>query len=368
MKFRKKVRILFLLTAVFAAICGISGCGNKKKVTYDKDVKTYMFTDSYGREVEIPEEITSVVPTGPTAQMILYTLDPEILVGLSSSPSSDQMKYFPESYANLPTLGQFYGKKTSLNLESLLTTDAQIIIDLGERKEGGEKDMDGIQEQTGIATIYIEATLETYPEAYETLGKVLGKEKAANLLAEYCRETLEMSDANAAKIADGDRKSVLFGTSSTGLNCNAAGSIQAAVIEQVGAVNAIEVSEINGSDGGNPVNLEEVYNVDPDVIVLGPGGPYDTLAMDSQWAKLTAVQKDQYYEVPYQPYSWMSGPPSINQVLGVRWLGNLLYPELYQYDIREAAKEYYEMFWHYELSDQEIEDMLAKSTGKTGRW
>jgi iron complex transport system substrate-binding protein len=364
MRYRKTL----LLAAVLIVSCGLVGCGSKKKVTYDADVETYMFTDSYGREVEIPKEVTSVVPTGPTSQMILYTLDPDALVGLSSAPSTAQMQYFPESYMNLPTLGQFYGKKTSLNLESLLTTDAQIIIDLGERKEDGEEDMNAIQAQTGIATIFIEATLETYPEAYETLGQILGEEEAAEKLAEYCRETLEISEENAAKIPEEERKSVLYGTSSTGLNCNAEGSIQAAVIDQIGADNAIEVSEINASDGGNPVNLEDVYNIDPDVIILGAGGPYDTLAEDSQWSKLTAVEKGNYYEVPYLPYSWMSGPPSVNQVLGVRWLGNLVYPEYYSYDIREAAKEYYELFWHYELSDQEVEEMLEKSTGKTGQW
>jgi iron complex transport system substrate-binding protein len=367
MKLRIKSRkiLLFLLILVVSGM--LSGCGNKK-LTYEDGVETWIFTDSYGREVEIPTEITSIVPSGPLAQMMLATVASDELVGLSSAPSSDQMKYFPEEFTELPTLGQFYGRKTSLNLEALLSTDTQLIIDLGERKEGGEDDMDGIQNQTGIATIFIEATLDTYPEAYETLGKILGKEEKAAELAAYCQETIDLADAANAQLTDEMKKTVLYGTSSTGLNCNAAGSIQAAVIDKIGAENVVVADEISGSDGGNPVNLEEVYNLDPDVIVLGAGGPYDTLADDSQWAKLTAVQNGQYYEVPYQPYSWMSGPPSVNQVLGVRWLGNLVYPDLYQYDIREAAKEFYRLFWQYDLSDEEVEEMLAKSTGKTGQW
>ena len=44
----------------------------------------------------------------------------------------------------------------------------------------------------------------------------------------------------------------------------------------------------------------------------------------------------------------MSSPPSVNRVLGIWWLGNLLYPELYDYDMVQVAQEYYRLFWHYD--------------------
>ena len=63
----------------------------------------------------------------------------------------------------------------------------------------------------------------------------------------------------------------------------------------------------------------------------------------------------------------MSSPPSINRVLGIYWLGNLLYPELYDYDMVEKAQEFYRLFWHCELSAEEAEQLLARSTRKPGR-
>lgn len=39
----------------------------------------------------------------------------------------------------------------------------------------------------------------------------------------------------------------------------------------------------------------------------------------------------------------------MNRVLGIWWLGNLLYPELYDYDMAQVAQEYYGLFWHYDL-------------------
>ena len=60
----------------------------------------------------------------------------------------------------------------------------------------------------------------------------------------------------------------------------------------------------------------------------------------------------------------MSSPPSVNRVLGVWWLGNLLYPEIYDYDMIQVAQDYYALFWHYELSAEEAEALLSHSTLK----
>lgn len=345
----------------------MAGCGSKAGISYPDGVETYTYTDDYGREVLLRKDITRIVASGPNAQMILVTLAPEMMVGLAEAPSTAQRKYFPDYYVDMPTLGQFYGKKMSLNLENLMQTDTEIIIDVGEIKEDGNEDMDNIQKQTGIATIYVEASPETYPEAYRKLGKILGKEEEAEKLAAYCEETLTRAEEVKGKLSDEDVKSVLFGVSSTGLNCNVAGSVQARVIELIGAENAIQLpdEEVNGRDGGNPVDLETVYRVDPDIVILGPGGPYDKLtADDSQWKELRAVREGNFYEIPGLPFSWMSGPPSVNQVIGARWLMSIVYPDLYDHDIYEDAKEFYKLFWNYDLSDEEVNEMLMNSAGK----
>ena len=156
---------------------------------------------------------------------------------------------------------------------------------------------------------------------------------------------------------------MLYGTGATGLACNAAGSSQADVIDLVGAVNAIVPEEVTNRGGGTTVSLEEVYVCDPDVILLTAGGPYDEV-QTNEWSELTAVKNGAYYEIPNLPYNWMSSPPSVNRVLGVWWLGNLLYPALYDYDMTEVAQEFYRLFWHDDLSAEEAADMLSRSTYK----
>ena len=364
----KRILTLLIITVFMASLCAMmTGCGPGTEVSYPDGVETYTYTDDYGREVLLRKDISRIVASGPNAQMILVTLAPEMMVGLAEAPSTAQSRFFPDYYIDMPTLGQFYGKKMSLNLENLMQTDTQIIIDVGEIQEDGNEDMDNIQKQTGIATIYVEASPETYPEAYRKLGKILGKEEEAEILAAYCEETLKRAENVKGKLSDSDVRSVLFGVSSTGLNCNVSGSVQARVIDLIGAENAIQLpeEEVNGRDGGNPVDFETLYKSDPDVVILGPGGPYEKLSdEDSQWKELRAVKEGQYYEIPGLPYSWMSAPPSINQVLGARWLMSIVYPDLYEYDIYEDAKEFYKLFWHYDLSDEEAEEILINSAGR----
>lgn len=354
------------LLAFFLILClclPLAACGKKQGYDPLEGVQTRVVTDSAGRQVEIPADIRRVAPSGSTAQMILMPIAYDLLAGLSSSPSTAQMPYFPEEVRYLPTFGQFYGSKANLNMESLIDARPQIIIDLGNKKDSIADDMDRIQKQTGIPTVFIEANLDDMAAAYRTLGDILNRSDMAESLAQFIEKTVSMARENSAKIPENQRLSVLFGTGSTGLACNAAGSVQADVIDLVGAVNAIIPQEVSNRGGGTTVSLEEVYAVEPDVILLSTGGPYDTLAQ-GEWAGLQAVQSGKYYEIPGLPYDWMSSPPSVNRVLGIWWLGNLLYPELYDYDMVQVAREYYGLFWHYDLTEEEARQMLSRSTLK----
>lgn len=354
------------ILALFLALClclPLAACGKKQGYDPLEGVQTRVVTDSAGRQVEIPADIRRVAPSGSTAQMILMPIAYDLLAGLASSPSTAQMPYFPEEVRYLPTFGQFYGSKANLNMESLIDARPQIIIDLGDKKDSIADDMDRIQKQTGIPTVFIEADLDDMAAAYRTLGDILNRSDMAESLARFIEKTVSMARENSAKIPENQRLSVLFGTGSTGLACNAAGSVQADVIDLVGAVNAIIPQEVSNRGGGTTVSLEEVYAVEPDVILLSTGGPYDTLAQ-GEWAGLQAVQSGKYYEIPGLPYDWMSSPPSVNRVLGIWWLGNLLYPELYDYDMVQVAREYYGLFWHYDLTEEEARQMLSRSTLK----
>lgn len=175
----KKILTLTLLPRPGCWACSPAAAGSS--MTPLAGVETTVFTDDAGRDVTVPAGITRIAASGSTAQMILMTLVPELLVGLASSPSTAQRPYFPEEMWTLPTFGQFYGSKANLNMEALIDAEPQLIVDLGDAKENVRSDMDGIQKQTGIPTVFLEATLEEMPQAYRKLGRLLHRETEAEV-------------------------------------------------------------------------------------------------------------------------------------------------------------------------------------------
>ena len=362
---KRKTRIT--VSAVTALIMMLSltltGCGGNES-DYDplEGVETQMVLDDSGRdEVEIPAEITRIAPSGATATMMLTPIASDLMVGIAASPSVDQEKYLPEELLYLPTFGQFYGSKSTLNMESLIEAEPQLIFDLGDKKVTVKADMDSIGKQTGIPALFYDGTLEHMADTYRTLGKLLGREERGEEIAEFIDRTVDMAERNSAKISDKDKITILYGTGATGLAVNAQGSSQAQVIPLIGAKNAIIPEEITDKGGGTIVSMESLYEDEPDMIILTEGGPYEEL-QDNEWSELKAVKTGRYYEIPGDPYCWMSSPPSVNMVLGVWWLGQLAYPDVYNdYDMVEVAREYYKLFWNYDLSDKEAKAMLRNS-------
>ncbi len=314
-----------------------------------------VFTDSAGREVTLPKEINKIAPSGPLAQIVLYTLCPDKLSGLASDFSEGAKQYIDEKYWALPKFGQFYGKNANLNMEALIAESPDVIIDIGEAKKNVKEDMDALQEQLNMPVIFIEADLDTMSSAYEKLGELTGETGQAKKLADYCNNVLKKSETARNQLAE--KKSVYFAIGDDGLHTNAEGSIHARVIEQIGADNAAKV-EMVSSGGGSEVSFEQLLLWQPDIILADSEALYQTITTDKVWGELNAVKEGKVYQIPSVPYSFMSSPPSVNRMIGILWLGNLVYPEQYNVDIKQEVKDFYELFYHVALDDTQVEKIL----------
>ncbi|HCS74674.1 MAG TPA: ABC transporter substrate-binding protein [Clostridiales bacterium] len=278
----------------------------------------------------MPANITKIVPSGSLAQIVLFALAPDMFVGLSGEWDPSAEEYIETAYYELPVLGQFYGKD-DLNLEEIAKVDPQIIIDVGESKSSIVEDMDGISEQVGIPTVHIEATTDTMGEAYRTLGKLLGREKEAEALAEYCDKANADTKDLMDKMGEDGKVDLIYSTGEDGLSVLAKDSFHAEIIDKV-SNNIAVVDDISSKGSGNPVDMEQIITWDPDVIILAPNSAYSSVGEDETWQQLKAIKNGNYYEVPSGPYNWMGFPPSVNRYMGMIWITQLLYPEEAGYD------------------------------------
>ena len=358
---KKTQRLLALLLAL-AMTLSLAACGAQSAPTEDENTapETRVFTDSVGREVTVPVQIDRIAVSGPMAQIVLFALCPDKLVGISNAWDESAAQYLDTEYYNLPLLGQLYGGKGELNLETLLESGAQVVIDVGEAKGSIVEDLDALQEQTTIPFVHIDATLATMDETYTLLGDLLGMPDEAKALADYCRSTYD----RALTIADSvEKANLLYITGDAGLNVIAQGAYHAEVIDLL-SNNLAVVDEPSSKGTGNEVDMEQILNWNPDVILFAPDSIYDTVAGDAAWQGVTAIQNGAYYEVPMGPYNWMGFPPSVQRLLGMLWMAKVLYPEAADYDLYTEAARYFELFYHCELTQEQYDALVSNSLGR----
>ena len=354
-----KKRICIFLALLMSLSC-LVGCSAAVR---QEQKPTKPFTDSCGRTVEVPEKIDHIVPSGALAQIVLYTVCPEKLQSWASALTRTQKKYIPERYWDLPVTGQYYGGSATFNLEEVLSSAPDVIVDVGERKDGIADDLDDLQARTGIPCVFIEASLDTLEDAYKLLGELTGSTEQADACADYIGNTLRDAAEKTAQIPDGERVRVLYAQGEYGTEVLGKGSIHAEVLDYAGAENVAVVPELN-SRGSSDVSMEQIYLWNPDVLILSPDANYDEIFDDPMWQPVSAVQSGRVYEVPGEPYPWLDRPPSVQRVLGVKWLGNLLYPEIFDYDMLEETRQFYRLFYHCELTREEAQALLANSAFK----
>ncbi|QOV18436.1 ABC transporter substrate-binding protein [Blautia liquoris] len=378
----KKKSTLLSLILVFSMVVSAMGCGNKNTSVSESSTSAksesvpsksssvssdsakdeqVKFTDSTGREVEIPKNIDRIAPSGPLAQVVLYTLCPDKLVGLAAEMKDSQTEFIDEKYRSLPVFGNFYGD--TLNMEAIMSAKPQVVIDIGEMKPTAKEDMKGVQDKTGIPSIFIHMELDSMAEAYRTLGKIVGEEDQAEKIASYVEKTLSEAKEKSESIPDDKKVRIYCGSGDAGLTALIKGTVHSDIIDAAGGENVADVEQ-SARGGVSDISMEQLMLWQPDVILFTPGSIYSDVDMREEWQGLEAVKDKKVYEVPANPYSWIGQPPSVNRIIGIKWLGNLIYPDVFQYDMKEETKEFYKLFYHCEVTDEQVDQLLANSTKK----
>ena len=350
---KKGIICLILVLALVLCGCGQTHGGSEPP--------TMEFTDSTGRSVTVPTEITKIAISGPLSQVYILPLAGDMLVGVSNAYAEDAALYLPAYIFEKTEIGQLYGGKGEMDLEALLAADPDIVIDIGEPKGSIAEDLDALTDQTGIPFVHIDATVATAPEAYRILGSLLGREEKAEELAVWCETTYANMVAMMEKVdADNARKSLLYCLGDKGVNVIAEGSFHAETVNMMGN-NLAVLEDVVSSGAGNEVDLEQILLWDPDVIIFAPDSCYAEIADAAQWQSVSAVAEGNYYETPYGPYGWLSSPPSVQRYLGMLWLGELLYPEYTEYNLQDAVTEYYKLFYGCDLTEEMYRSLMENA-------
>jgi iron complex transport system substrate-binding protein len=322
-------------------------------------------TDSAGRTVTVPDTIFRVYASGPPASILLYVLAPDRLTGWPRAPHAYERPYLAEAYRDLPETGRLTGRGDTANLEVVLRNKPDLIFDFGSVRDTYISLADRTQAQTGIPYLLIDGRFENTPKALRLMGSTLGVQERAEQLARYVEELFAELDQALAKVPEDQRPRVYLARGPDGLETGLKGSINTEIIERAGGRNIADP----GADaavrrGITQVSIEQVIVADPDTIITWDHNFYDQVWKNPVWQGIDAVKRKRVYLAPTAPFGWIDRPPSINRIIGLKWLAGLFYPDRFSFDLRGETRKFYKLFYHVDLSDEELDRLIEWASGR----
>lgn len=334
--------------------------------------ETTLATDMAGRKVLVKSQIERVFGYNPMVTSLLFALAPGKIAGLGMPPMPPERMLADPEYLSLPVLGvmggNFGGGKATFDKDAVRQRGVDLILSLTlfalDEVEAGAADR--LQQELGIPVLVYDGGLDRTGEVLRRVGALVGVPDRGNLLADYFDEKFHMIAKTVAGIPPGERRTVYYAQSPTGLLTEPRRSRHGEIIEYAGGVNAAEVFEQRGC-GRTPVCAADLARWDPDVVIMlsdegkSPQRLYNRLRTDPFWSRLKAVRDNAVFEPPAAMYNWFDRPPSVNRLMGLIWLTNLLYPEWFGWDLVRETREFYKLFYRMDLGPKQVETLLGPS-------
>lgn len=369
---KKHRQLLALFICLVMSVSLLTGYSETKAATEEpmqsaeqdatqETAETREITDMAGRKVTVPtaENIESVFSAGPVAAIFLYMVAPDKLLGWNYELNDVEKSIILDKYQDLPN----FGMGDAVNYEAVIAANPTIAINSGKINDAMVSDCDALSESLGIPVVAVDNELNNSAEAFRFMGELLGVEDHAEELAQYAEQVF--TDINAlSDIPEEKKVSVYFGNGEDSLETAPRGSQHAQILD---VINAVNVADLELGDGSRvQISAEQLLAWDPDVIVVngepkadksGSSAAEDILS-NPDYASLKAVQDQKVYGTPNAPFSWVDRPAGPNRLIGMRWFSALIYPEYIKCDINEEIHKFFDLFYHVDLSDEQLENVL----------
>ena len=326
-------------------------------------------TDMANRTLTVPSPINHVLSTSPTTTVMIYMIAPEKLLAFNYQTTPEEQSLMPNEYKNLPSVGGWYGGQTA-SYEQFISMNPDVIFDSVAPSDSGSPDASTLatlksrQQQFGsIPDVAVADTsnLTTFNPSIEFLGKLLGNEDKAKKLVDFNNNVQKEVKDVVSTIPENQRVTVYYARSANGLQTSPSGSVHAQTIDLCGGIN---VAKVQGSGGMEmaTVSMEQVLSWNPEVIITSDPTFYANVYSNSSWSGINAVKNKRVYLSPQAPFKWFDQPTGANMIMGIPWTAKILYPDKFQnLDLKGQVKEFYSDFYHFDLSDDEINKILEGS-------
>lgn len=365
-----------ILTTLALAAMALAACSDKEATTSTSggEVQTTaeekIVIDQAGTEVTMPAEVNSIVSGGILPYFHTWyvaTNSAKEIVGMHpNSYNAAENSILSKMAPDILKADTSFVQNGEMNVEELMKINPDVFFEIATDEKSIEQ-----ARNAGINTVAIKAIdaaaaepLATFNSWLKLTGEIASTTERADKFIEIGtavqNEIYEKIDGltkeqkpNALMMYQLSEQAITVGGKNFFGN------------QWLNATGANDVAE-NDVTGRKDVNMEQIYNWNPEIIYLTnfteiqPEDLYNNTIPGQDWSEVEAVKNKQVYKIPLGIYRWF--PPSGDAPLMLKWLASKNQPELFDYDMHDEIKNYYKDFYGYDVTDEEVEQILHPSS------
>lgn len=370
----KKVLAAFAVSALALAACSDDEKATIKGDEAGKEVQTTLeeriVVDQTGTEVTIPGQVDSIV-SGSILPFyhtwFVATNSTKEIVGMHpNSYNAAKFSMLAKMSPDILNADTSFVKNGEMNIEELMRINPDVYFELATDKKSI-----ALAREAGINTMAIKAIDAAAAEPLATFNSWLQltaqiadtTDRADNFLV----EGQKVQDEINAKIGNLSKEEkpnalMMYQLSDQAITVSGKNFFGNQWLNATGANDVAE----NDVQGRKDVNMEQIYEWNPEIIYLTnftemqPEDLYNNTIPGQDWSQVAAVKNKQVYKIPLGIYRWF--PPSGDAPLMLKWLALNNQPELFDYDMNKEIKTYYKNFYEFDVTDEEVENILHPSS------
>jgi iron complex transport system substrate-binding protein len=377
---------MFLLTACVSNNNKNTAASSEVEITSEEAIKTaeenetdskgdseksgtHIVVDHAGNRVEVPNKIERIVidqiPILSTYMAYFEGSAPHI-VGYSGSFKETISETALKNIAPelLESSNTVYAQ-SDLNIEEIIKLKPDVIFYNANNKEHEQILASSGIPSIGFATVGTDSPadpIERYKEWLILLEEVFGEKDKMDGFIEAGNKIIEDVETRIKNIPEDKRPStmILFKLIDGVPQVSGKGVFGDYWLQHLGVKNVAEEAK-----GFAQVSFEQIYEWDPQVLFLnGPGllklnrqDVIDNKVEGVDFSTMQAVKDERVYNTTLGMWNWFTPNPDAPLVLA--WLAYNTYPkEFSDYPLETVIRDYYQNFYGYEITDDEMKGML----------
>jgi iron complex transport system substrate-binding protein len=306
-------------------------------------------TDPAGRQVSIPATVERVAClTGACYEKVFLLGQADKIVA--------RVATFPPWMAQTNPKARDIPTSSNPTIEDLMKRRVQVAFSFDRPQQLAALAVGGITAVVPAAPVTGEdpaAFVQAVRREVRFYGTVLGAEAAAEAWCDYYDRRLAAIAQRIATVSIQERPRVYYLRGPDALTTHGRESNIRWYGEMAGGNMALAR---RAHSGITRLNIEDIVLENPQVIFVGRQYSLNLVTWDPRWKDIDAVKNGRVYAIPDGVFFWDS---SSEGILLLEYMAKILHPALFaDLDVAAEVKGYFSTFYHYKLSDSELDNLL----------